>query len=104
MSQPNAGAPVPILAVWDDAALTVTFDRPLFDQPLNLSNWVLRLSYDQYYILEANIVGSTVVLLAELDVPNPGPDGITYRAIPPDLTGLNLAEVAAFNDFPITYA
>ena len=104
MSRPNAGAPVPILAVWDDAVLTVTFDRPLFDQPLNLSNWILRLTYDQYSIYEANIVGSTVVLLAELDVPSPGPDGITYRAIPPDLTGLDLAEVAAFNDFPITYA
>jgi len=94
-------APIPILAVWADPVLTVTFDRPLFARPLNPSNWVLRLAGIRYIALAANSVGSAVVVNAIGDVIEPGPDGISYLAIPDDLTGLDGTPVPAFSDFPI---
>ena len=102
MSQLSLPAPIPILAVWADPVLTVTFDRPLFARPLNPSNWVLHLDNERYFTLAANSVGSTVVLSAVVDVTEQSPAGISYLAIPDDLTGLDLTPVAAFSDFPIT--
>ena len=102
MSQLSLPAPIPILAVWADPVLTVTFDQPLFARPLNPSNWVLRLADLRYIALAANSVGSAVVVNAIDDEMEPGLDGISYAAIPDDLTGLDGTPVPAFNDFPIS--
>lgn len=80
--------------------LTITFNKPLVNQPTALANWVLNL-------IPSGTVGPTI---AAVGVPNqvqltfagsPGgsAESIEYLATPPDVVGTNGLDVLPFELF-----
>jgi hypothetical protein len=102
LSQLDAEPPVPISAHFAAGQLVVTFDRLLQPTLVLGSNWFFRIANSSYAITFAEAIGSTIVLSAEPDEADPGPDIVTYRATVPDVLSLPGTPAAPFTDFPIT--
>ena len=102
MSQRNADPPVPISAHFAAWQLVVTFDRLLQPAEVLGSNWFFRIANASYGIRVAEAIGSTIVLSAEPDEGDLGPDIVTYAAAVPDVLSLAGTPAAAFYNFPIT--
>ena len=102
MSQPNAGAPVPLVAEVFGNQLAVLFDRELLDTSLVPSNWTMTQSGQAYYC-DANEISINQVLADMIPLStSPGPNRCSYAASPPDVLALNGTPAAPFTDFPIT--
>ena len=86
---PPEEPPVPVSATWnlDLDRLMVVFDKPLIDQPLTRSNWVLQTLLSLFEPIDA-----MVVLPDAVDLKFDGPVGgdaqtIEYTAVTPDVVG-----------------
>jgi len=102
LSQRNADPPVPISAHFAAWQLVVTFDRLLQPAEVLGSNWFFRIANSSYAITFAEAIGSTIVLSAEQDEGDDGPDIVTYKATVPDVLSLPGTPAAPFPALPIT--
>lgn len=95
--------PTPVSAAFNVAGLTwsVTFNQPLPAGPLNVGNWTMRATNDDYNAVTAVAAGNVVSGTAVLLLPGIGPDEINYAPPPFDVTSLLGLPADAFAGFPL---
>ena len=72
----------------DGYSVDVEFSEPLQPATLTLANWTWQVGGDRYLCMEATISGNHVFLQGTPDESDPGPDSLSYNAVPPDLQDL----------------
>ena len=77
------------------------YDQPLEPGVLDVSNWFLRQTSNEFLFGVATAAGSTVNLTVTGTDVNFGSDTCDYAASPPDVVGLNALAAAAQTGIPI---
>lgn len=88
------------------STFAVTFQHPLRTGPLNIANWKLRWLNQDYPILTASVQPGDAFRVTGtfgLNVPDPGPTGISYSPPPFDVVSDTARPTTAdaFLDYPI---
>lgn len=93
---------MPIYAASGDGFnIAVTFDHDLVAGPLNPGNWSARFGNVLFTCVSADATDDQVALAMVDADPDPGPDVVSYLAVPADVIGLNTVPAAAFTNYPL---